>query len=56
MVLDVVLGVIGAIVGGLAFNVLGLPRVTDFNLYSLFVAVAGSVLLLMLYHSIFRSA
>jgi uncharacterized membrane protein YeaQ/YmgE (transglycosylase-associated protein family) len=52
VVLDIVLGVVGAVVGGLIFNALGNAGVTGFNLWSLFVAVLGSVVLLGLYHLI----
>jgi uncharacterized membrane protein YeaQ/YmgE (transglycosylase-associated protein family) len=53
---DMVLGIVGAIVGGFVFNTLGHPGVTGLNLHSLFVAVVGSVLLLVTYHTIFRRA
>ena len=56
MVLDILLGVIGAIVGGFVFNALGAPGVSGLNLYSLFVAVLGSVLVLVLYHAVWRRA
>ena len=45
---------VGAIVGGFVFNTLGHPGVTGSNLHSLFVAVVGSALLLVTYHTIFR--
>ncbi len=50
--LDMVLGIIGALVGGAIFNALGAVPVTGFNLYSLFVAVIGSVVVLVLYHAL----
>jgi uncharacterized membrane protein YeaQ/YmgE (transglycosylase-associated protein family) len=50
--LDMVLGIVGALVGGFIFNALGAVPVTGFNLYSLFVAVVGSVVVLVLYHAI----
>ena len=56
VILDIVLGVVGAIAGGFVFNALGAPGVSGLNLYSLFVAVVGSVLLLVLYHAVFRRA
>ena len=56
LILDVVLGVVGAVAGGYVFNALGAPGVTGLNLYSLFVAVVGSILLLVLYHAVFRRA
>jgi uncharacterized membrane protein YeaQ/YmgE (transglycosylase-associated protein family) len=50
--LDMVLGIVGAVVGGALFNALGAVPVTGFNLYSLFVAVVGSVVVLVVYHAI----
>ena len=55
MVLDVLLGIVGAIVGGWVFRYFGHAGVTNLNLYSLVVAVIGSVLLLFVYHVIRRS-
>ena len=55
LVLDIVLGVIGAFVGGFVFTrFLGEPGVTGFNLYSMFVAVIGAVIVLLLYHLVIR--
>lgn len=45
---DVLLGVIGAFVGGYIMNFFGQPGVTGFNLYSLIVAVIGAVVLIFL--------
>jgi len=56
LILDIILGIVGAIAGGFVFNALGAPGVSGLNLYSLFVAVVGSVLLLVLYHAVFRRA
>lgn len=50
--LDIVLGIVGAFVGGLLFSFAGAAPVTGFNLYSMFVAVIGSVVVLVLYHAI----
>lgn len=52
--LDIVLGVVGALVGGWIFSALGASGVNGLNLYSLFVAVIGSILFLVLYHAIAR--
>lgn len=51
-ILDMVLGIVGALVGGEVFNALGAVPVTGFNLYSLFVAVVGAVIVLVIYHAI----
>jgi uncharacterized membrane protein YeaQ/YmgE (transglycosylase-associated protein family) len=56
IVLDIVLGIIGAVVGGWLFNRFGAAGVTGLNLYSLLVAVIGSVMLLVIYHAIRRVA
>ena len=56
LILDIVLGIIGAVAGGWIFNALGASGVTGLNLYSLFVAVVGSIILLVLYHAVFRRA
>ncbi len=53
-VVDILLGVVGAVVGGFAFNALGAVGVTGFNLWSLFVSVIGAVLVLVAYHAIAR--
>ena len=44
--LNIVLGVVGALVGGAVFNMFGEVGITGFNLWSLLVAVVGSVALL----------
>lgn len=54
MILDILLGIVGAIVGGWTFHMLGLSGINGVNLYSLLVAVIGSVLFLVLYHGIRR--
>jgi uncharacterized membrane protein YeaQ/YmgE (transglycosylase-associated protein family) len=51
IVLDIGLGIVGAIVGGFVFNHLGAAGVTGFNLYSMLVAVIGAVLVLVIYHA-----
>ena len=56
VIMDIVLGVVGAFVGGLVFNFFGASGVTGFNIYSVFVAVVGAVVLLVLYHAIRRTA
>ena len=52
LVLDIVLGIVGAVVGGYLFSALGATPVTGFNLYSMFVAVVGAVLVLVIYHAV----
>jgi uncharacterized membrane protein YeaQ/YmgE (transglycosylase-associated protein family) len=55
VILDIVLGIVGAIVGGWLFNTFGASGVTGLNVYSLLVAVIGSVVLLVVYHAIRRA-
>lgn len=51
--LDIVLGIVGAFVGGLIFSgIFGWSGVTGLNLWSLFVAVIGAIIVLVVYHAI----
>jgi len=52
IVLDIVLGIVGAIVGGFLFSLVGAAPVTGFNIYSLIVAVVGAVVVLGIYHAV----
>ncbi len=52
---DIGLGIIGAVVGGWLFQYFGAAGVTGLNLYSLFVAVIGSVVFLVVYHALRRA-
>jgi uncharacterized membrane protein YeaQ/YmgE (transglycosylase-associated protein family) len=54
VVLDIALGIVGAMVGGFLFTRFGAPGVTGMNIYSLLVAVVGAVLFLIAYHAIRR--
>ena len=49
---DILLGIVGAVVGGFLFNTFGAAGVTGLNLYSLLVAVVGAVVVLWLYHAL----
>ena len=49
--LDIVLGIVGAVVGGFLFSAIGATGITGFNLYSMFVAVVGAVIVLWGYHA-----
>lgn len=51
---DILLGVVGAVIGGYLFNLFGASGVTGLNLYSLLVAVVGAVVFLIVYHALFR--
>ncbi len=52
LVMDLVLGVIGAFAGGFLFTRFGAAGVTGLNLYSILVAVVGAVVVLWIYHAI----
>ena len=54
LILDIVLGVIGAIVGGWLFGMFGMRGATGLNPYSLCVAVVGAIVVLVLYNALFR--
>jgi uncharacterized membrane protein YeaQ/YmgE (transglycosylase-associated protein family) len=51
--LDIVLGIVGAIVGGFIFSLFGAGGVTGFNLYSMVVAIIGAIVVLVIYHAVF---
>jgi uncharacterized membrane protein YeaQ/YmgE (transglycosylase-associated protein family) len=56
ILLDIVLGIVGAVVGGWLFSRFGASGVTGLNLYSLLVAVVGAVVVLVVYHAVRRMA
>ena len=53
--LDIVLGIVGAVVGGWLAGLFGMHGVTGLNIYSLIVAVIGAVVFLVVYHAIRRA-
>ena len=54
VLLDIVLGIVGAVVGGWLFGLLGHTGVTGLNLYSFIVAIIGAIVVLVVYHAIRR--
>lgn len=50
MLLDIILGIVGAVVGGWLFRQFGMPGVSGLNVYSLVVAVIGAAVFLFVYH------
>lgn len=46
IVMDIVLGIVGAVVGGFIMNLLGQSGTTGFNIYSLVVAVIGAMVVI----------
>jgi len=55
ILMNVVIGVIGAVIGGMAFNAFGSSGVTGLNIYSLVVATIGAIVLLWIVR-LFRSS
>jgi len=53
LIRDILLGVVGAVLGGWLFRTFGMPGVTGLNLYSLLVAVVGAIVFLVVYHLLF---
>ena len=54
VLLDIVLGIVGAFVGGWLFNTFGRVGVTGLNIYSMVVAVIGAIVVLVIYHALVR--
>ena len=54
LIMDILLGIVGAVVGGWLFRTFGSVGVTGLNLYSLLVAVVGAVVVLLVYHAVRR--
>jgi uncharacterized membrane protein YeaQ/YmgE (transglycosylase-associated protein family) len=50
--LDIVLGIVGAIVGGFIFSAVGASGITGFNLWSMIVAIIGAIIVLVVYHAV----
>ena len=55
VLLDIALGIVGAVIGGFLFQTLGMAGVTGVNIYSILVAVVGAIVFLVVYHAIFRA-
>ena len=51
-IMDIILGIVGAVVGGWLFNTFGHMGVTGLNLYSILVAVVGAIVALVIYHAL----
>ena len=50
--LNIALGIVGAIVGGFLFDFFGASGVTGLNVYSMIVAIVGSVVVLLIYNAV----
>lgn len=55
VLMDIILGVVGAVLGGWIFRLLGAAGVTGLNIYSVIVAIIGAVIALSIYHAIHRA-
>lgn len=53
--MDIILGIVGAVLGGWIFRMLGASGVTGLNIYSIIVAIIGAVIALSVYHAIHRA-
>ena len=53
---NIAVGIVGGIIGGFVMNLLGGEGVTGFNVWSLLVAVAGSVILLWIVRAVRKKA
>jgi uncharacterized membrane protein YeaQ/YmgE (transglycosylase-associated protein family) len=52
LLLDIVLGVVGALVGGFLFTSFGAVGITGLNPYSMLVAIIGAIVVLIIYHAV----
>jgi uncharacterized membrane protein YeaQ/YmgE (transglycosylase-associated protein family) len=50
--INIALGLVGALVGGFIFSKIGGSSITGFNIYSMFVAIIGAIVVLFIYHAI----
>ncbi|MGL4323603.1 MAG: GlsB/YeaQ/YmgE family stress response membrane protein [Beijerinckiaceae bacterium] len=51
LIMDIVLGIVGAIVGGYLFALMGSTGITGLNIWSMIVATIGAVVVLWIYHA-----
>ena len=54
ILLDIILGIVGSVLGGWLFQTFCMSGVTGVNLYSILVAVVGAIVVLFLYHALVR--
>ena len=53
-IITIILGIVGALIGGFISTRLGFGDVTGFNLPSIIIAVLGSLVLLLIYRAVKR--
>lgn len=54
-ILNIVVGIVGALLGGLVANMLGMEGITGFNLSSFLIALGGAIILLGIVQFFFRT-
>ena len=52
LLIDIVLGIVGAVVGGYLFTAFGATGITGLNIYSMIVATIGAIVVLWVYHAV----
>ena len=52
--MDIILGIVGAVVGGFIAQLVGFSGISGLNLYSILIAVGGAVVVLAVYHAMVR--
>jgi uncharacterized membrane protein YeaQ/YmgE (transglycosylase-associated protein family) len=55
ILVTIIIGIVGAFIGGFVFNLLGSSGVTGFNIWSLIVATIGAIILLAIYRAVVGS-
>jgi uncharacterized membrane protein YeaQ/YmgE (transglycosylase-associated protein family) len=50
--LNIALGIIGALVGGFLFDLFGATGITGLNIWSMIVAIVGSIVVLLIYNAL----
>ena len=55
LLMDIALGVLGAVVGGFVFSFFGLGGISGLNVWSMIVAIAGSIIVIYLYHNVLNA-
>ena len=52
VIVTIIIGIVGAFIGGFVFNLFGGSGVTGFNIWSLLVATVGAIILLAIYRAV----
>ncbi len=52
VMMDIVLGIVGALVGGFLVSIVGGAGITGFNIWSILVAIFGAIVVLWIYHAV----